>query len=307
MAERGDSQQSERDETARPSGAGPALSVCIVNWNTRDLLRACLQSLKRCPPTAGLEVIVVDNASDDASGEMVAREFPEARLVANSENRYYAAASNQAIAVSRGAYLLLLNPDAEVTAGALDRLVEFLRSHPEAGAVAPRLVGPDGETQLSCRGFPEPGPLFADALGLARLLPRSRWLGRYRMAFWDHGDLREVEQPMASALLLRRPALDQIGAFDVSFPMFFNDVDLCYRLRQAGWRIYFEPAATVLHHHGASTSQARREMIVESHRSLRLFYRKHYRGRLGYWPVLALNRVALWLRLASLRLRGGAR
>ena len=287
---------------------GHILSVCIVNWNTRELLRACLESLRRNPSArAQLEIIVVDNASSDSSAELVARDFPEVRLLANAENRGYAAGNNQAIAASGGEYVLLLNPDTEVAPGALDKLLEFLRDHPEAAGVAPRLVGPDGATQRSCRGFPDPWAVFADALGLARLFPRSRRLGRYRLTWWNHDDLREVDQPMASALLLRRSALKRVGAFDEDFPIFFNDVDLCYRLKQAGWRLYFDPEATVLHHHGASTAQVRRRMIIESHRSLARFYRKHYRGRRGCWPVLALNRLGLWLRLAALALRGGGR
>lgn len=272
------------------------LSICIVSWNTRDLLRKCLRAIQAYPPTGEYEVIVVDNASPDGSAQMVSEEFPAVRLIANSDNCLYAAGTNQALDVARGD-VLLLNPDTQVGEDCVQRLVEFLQATPEAGAVAPQLRWPTGQIQSSCRAFPTPGVLLPDMVGLARFIPS--W-GRYRMAGFDHTTLCEVDQPMASALLIRREAMKHIGKIDEGFPMFFNDVDLCLRLKMAGWRVFFLPDAVAIHHHGASTTQRKRAMIAQSHESLVRFYHKHYwrrTGAVGYTAVLALAGLAKYARL----------
>jgi hypothetical protein len=247
------------------------LSIIIVNWNTREHLRACLASL-RAADGSDLSVIVVDNASTDGSAEMVRAEFPEVCLIANDRNLGYAAGNNQGLAVAQSEWLLLLNPDTELGREALEGLAGFLRDHPKAGAVAPRLVHADGRIQESVRGFPTPDALFGQITGLA---PET-----YRTPIATVTEPLPVDQPMASCLLLRREALAQVGPMDERFPIFFNDVDLCYRLKEAGWEIWYLPQLRVLHHGGASTRQVRPEMILESHRSLHRYYAKHYRGRL---------------------------
>lgn len=286
---------------AHTDAASPvALSICIVNWNTRDHLRECLESLRRHPPTSSCEIIVVDNASGDGSAEMVTAEFPEVRLIANADNEQYARGNNQALRASAGGLLLLLNPDVQVLEGTIDRLAGFMEATPVAGACAPKLTYPDGRMQRSVRGFPTPGALAADFLGLARLFPRSPQLGRYRMTFWNHDTLREVDQPMASAFMVRRRALLQVGLFDEQFPLYFNDVDLCYRLRQAAWRIYFVPDAVAIHHVAASTAQARRRSLRLSQQGLLRFYRKHYRG-VRSWPDYGAAVIAIRIAFAARR------
>jgi hypothetical protein len=298
------------DGASGPPGAPRAtvaLSICIVNWNTRDHLRECLAAIQQFPPSRTHDIIVVDNASTDGSAEMVARELPQVRLIANPINEQYARASNQAIRATAGDLILLLNPDVRVLAGAIDALLGFMDANPAAGACAPKLLYPDGRLQRSVRSFPTPGALLADLLGLARLFPRSRMLGRYRLTHWDHNSLREVDQPMASALLIRRRALLQVGLFDEQFPLFFNDVDLCYRLRQAAWRIYFVPQAQAIHHVGASTSQARGEALRLSQQGLARFYRKHYRGAFScpaYWAAMIGISAAFAARRACARVMG---
>ncbi|HIE52494.1 MAG TPA: glycosyltransferase [Armatimonadetes bacterium] len=310
------------------------LSVCIVNWNTCDLLRACLRSIYAYPPQVSYEVLVVDNASRDGSAEMVRREFPQVRLFANAENLGYAEGNNQCLRAARGEYLLLLNPDTEIVphlcspssqisddqppvasghpSAAFNHpfevLVHFLEEHPAAAAVGGRLVGPKGEVQATCRSFPTPGALLWEFVGLSRLSPHSRLFGAYRMTYFAHDRVREVDQPMGSCLLLRRAALREVGLFDPQFRIFFNDVDLCYRLKQAGWRLYFTPKATLLHHGAASTKQVRLALVRESGRALLQFYRKHYRSR--YHPAVyalatAAIRVAYTLRYALLWTRAG--
>jgi GT2 family glycosyltransferase len=279
------------------------LSILIVNWNTRDLLRACLLSLRDTCRDIEHEVIVVDNASSDNSSSMVRAEFPEVKLLANSDNRGYAAGNNQAFNEARGEWIWLLNPDTEVQPGAPLAMCQFLQMHPHCGAVASMLVDAHtGKPQRSCRSFPTPAALWVEALGLARRFPRSRRFGFYRMGWWKYDDARMVEQPMASSLMLRWQAIEEAGGlFDEQFPIFFNDVDLAWRLHVAGWPIWYLPEAKVLHHGGASTRQVRPAMIHESHRSLQLFYQKHWRkstNPLTFATTLLMMRAAGALRVA---------
>ena len=269
------------------------ISILIVNWNTRELLRACLLSLRDIQA----EIIVVDNASKDDSAHMVAREFPGVHLIESDENLGFAGGNNRAYAAARGQWIWLLNSDTEVEADAAAILVQFLEAHPKVGAVASALVDArDGHIQRSCRTFPTPAALWAQASGLATLFPRSRRFGFYKMGYWNYRTARAVEQPMASSLMLRRAAIEDAGGlFDEQFPIFFNDVDLCWRLRRAGWEIWFEPRARVKHWGGASTAQWGAAMIEESHRSLRRFYIKHYCGHLRaplYYATLWMSEWA---------------
>jgi GT2 family glycosyltransferase len=273
------------------------LSIVIVNWRTRELLRACLQSLRDALGeriAAGVaEVIVVDNASGDGSAGVVREEFPEMRLIANEENRGYAAANNQGIAAASGRNAMLLNPDTEVPREAVERLEAFMEAHPGCGAAAPMLVHPDGRPQLSLRGFPTPLALLGAVTGLARVAPAGSSLASYIPRELPTKP-EQVFQPMTSCLLLRGKALREVGPFDEAFPIFFNDVDLCQRLCQWGWMIWFVPEAKVIHHGGASTRQVKLEMLWESHRSLHHFYRKHYRDRLAP-PLYGLAVAAIYL------------
>jgi len=285
----------------------PTLSICIVNWNTRDYLRVCLQSLRDTATDLQPQTIVVDNASGDGSAAMVAEEFSEVALIANEENLGYAAANNQALEAATGDLKLVLNPDVVLPPGGVAELIACMERHPKAAAVAPKLVDPDGRTQLSCRSFPDPDVLLFEALLLSKLFPRSPRFGRYRMSWWGYDDERTVDQPMTSALLLRTAALEEVGHFDQQFPIFFNDVDLCRRLWDAGWEVWFTPEVEVVHHVGASTRQVRPQMVAESHRSLLAYYEKNYRGKVGplaYYGARALVRIGGVVRGGLARLRG---
>ena len=282
------------------------LSILIVNWNTRDLLRACLRSLEKV--TIEHEVIVVDCASSDESAAMVAREFSNVRSIASAQNLGFAAGNNRAYDAATGEWIWLLNPDTEIWENAAEVLIEFLRNHPNAGAVASALVDAHrGCVQRSCRTFPTPAALWAQASGLAALFPRSKRFGFYKMGWWNYRDARQVEQPMASSLMLRRAAIQSIGElFDEQFPIFFNDVDLCYRLKQAGWQIWFEPRSRVRHWGGAATSQIKPEMIAQSHASLRRFYAKHYRSHVAaplYYATIWMSELAGRARILAAKRR----
>jgi GT2 family glycosyltransferase len=254
------------------------LSIAIVNWNTTALLEKCVESIR----TNGFEceIIVVDNASEDFDADNFAAKFPEVKIIRNTENVGYASGNNQAIESSSGEYILLLNPDVELKPGALKALVEFMDAHPDAAAAGCRLVKPDGRIERSCRGFPTPGAVAAEYLGLSRLFPRR--FGSYRMVDFAYDQEAEVDQPMGSCLILSRKAVDQVGVFDPQFPIFFNEVDWCLRAKKVEWKVHFTPSAEAVHLGAASTSQVADKMRVESHRSLLRFYRKHYGRGIGY-------------------------
>lgn len=274
------------------------LSIIIVNWNTRELLLQALGSIYQQPPSFPFEVIVVDNASEDGSAEAVARAFPEVILIPNSVNYGYAKGNNQGIERAHGRYILLLNPDVVLPAGALERAVAFMEAHSDAGALGVRQVHPDGRLQRSVRGFPTPLAVFWELVGLSRLFPKNRFWGAYRMPWFGYNEVAEVDQPMGTFLLMRREAVEQVGNLDEDFPIFFNEVDWCWRCKKRGWKIYFTPDVEIVHYGGASTAQVGPAMAWESRRGLLRFYARHYRNAI-YWPlrwlIAALSWVYAWI------------
>jgi len=278
------------------------LSVIVVTWNSAADIEACIDSINS---GAEFEVIVVDNASSDATLGLL-RQHHHLKLVENQRNRGYAAANNQGVRLATGEYVLLLNPDTKIELGALDALTQYLDNHPAVGAVAPRLVSPDGATQFSIRSFPTASSLFWELIGFAYLLPKNPVFGRWKMKYFDYSRTAEVEQPMASCLMVRKTVLDQLGGMDERFPMFYNDVDLSKRMADAGWKTAYVADARVVHRHGASTKQVRPKMIRESHRSAFRYLRKQDHCGL-FWlkaiVLLPLLQVTALLRVIAYRLR----
>ena len=273
------------------------LSIAIVNWNTSALLAACLRSI---PSRDQYEIIVVDNASDDFDEAAFRAEFPSVTLIRNADNTGYAHGNNQALRAATGDFILLLNPDTEVTENAIEALVAFMETHKRAAAAGAKLVRPDGAIDRSVRGFPYPGPIAWEFLGLSRLFRRNPRFGAYRMTCFTYDRVAEVDQPMGSALMLNKTAVRDVGEMDEAFPIFFNEVDWLYRAKQKGWEVYFVPYATVIHHGAGSTKQVRRRrMVRESHESLLRFYAKHFRGRVFapvYYFTVACIRLSMLLR-----------
>jgi GT2 family glycosyltransferase len=250
----------------------PRLSIVIVNWNTCDLLQACLQSIFDDLPDGSTEVWVVDNASTDGSDAMVAENFPQVRLIRSQQNLGFAAANNLAIRRSSGRYLLLLNPDTQVEPGTLETLLQFLETSFEFGAAGARLLNSDGSLQVSA--YPRP-TLFREFWRLFHL-DKIKPLANYPMSEWGVDDSRDVDVLMGACLLARRKILDEIGLFDEDFFMYSEEVDLCYRVQRAGWRLAWVPQARVIHHGGQSTQQVAREMFLQLYRGKIKFFRKHY-------------------------------
>jgi GT2 family glycosyltransferase len=257
------------------------LSICIVNWNTRDFLRETLASIYAYPPEIDMEVIVVDNASGDGSAKMVEDEFPAVQLILNTSNAGYASANNQALDASAGDWLLLLNPDVRLDKTTLADSLIAASELADFGVLGIKQVGPDGQIQQSLRTFPEPIGVLWTLLGLSKLFPHSRIFASYRMTWFDYNSTIEVDQPMATFLLTTREVYKLVGGMDTRFPIFFNDVDWCYRIKRTGRKIYYTERAQVWHYGGAATSRAKRsKMAAASKQSFLTFYDKYYREQL---------------------------
>ena len=258
------------------------LSILVLNYNTREHLRACLASLGQPAQT---EVFVIDNASTDASADMVAAEFPWVSLIRAPRNGGYAYGNNLALRRCQGEMVLLLNPDTLLPAGAIQTLVQKLRDHPEAGIVGPKLLRPDGSMHLACRrSFPTPPVAFYRLSGLSRLFPRSRRFGQYNLTYADPDQAMEVDAVCGACLLIRRAVLDRIGLLDERFFMYGEDLDWCLRARQAGWAVRYEPQVVVRHQHGAASRKRALRTTFHFFRAMDLFYRKHYVRR--YHPLV---------------------
>ncbi len=283
------------------------LSVIILNWNTQDLLEKCLRSLECPQPGLDFEVIVVDNASEDRSREVVRELFPQFHLLENPINIGFGAGNNKALPQARGRYVLFLNSDTVVLEGALTALVGYADANPALGIVGPKLLNADGSLQYSCRRYPNLGTGFFRNTPLGRLFPKNRFNTDYLMTDWDHMTPRDVEWVSGAALMMRRSLLDQIGSFDEDFYMYCEDVDLCWRvnhtLRDAGvWRVAYFPASVIYHLIGKSSDKVPTRMTYEFHRSQYLFYKKHYRATTP-WLVRPLIPIGIGLRAAGQMIR----
>ena len=272
------------------------LSIIIVSWNTRPHLRRCLQSLEvaRDLFNQPFEVLVIDNGSVDGSQQMIDSEFGMVQLIRNNQNLGFARANNQGLARARGRYLMLLNPDTEVMPAALSELLSFMENDQSAGAAGPKLLNPDGSLQISCYPIPSLIRELWRLFHLDRLHP----LAAYPHSWWQARQPLTVDMAQGACLMLRREALRKVGRLDERFFMYTEEVDLCLRLRNAGWRIHWVPSAVVTHYGGQSTSQSSEAMFLELYRSKILFFRKHY-GRAaaaiykGILTAASLTRLAL--------------
>lgn len=279
------------------------ITVVVVSWNTRELLRGCLQSIVDEPgveivaagaqPAAAArltaEIIVVDNASDDGSAAMVQADFPQVRLLANRHNAGFAAANNQAIAQARGRALFLLNPDAYLLPGALAGLAGFLQQHPEAAVAGPNVLNPDGSWQATSFRFATLWDLFCEAVFLSVLWPRSPLFARKELGGFQRDAVREVDWLQGCALVVRREVWDAVGPFDEGYWMYVEELDWCRRAKDQGYRIFFTPDAQVVHYGQRSVARARARVLPLGFRSHFRYYRK-FDGRA---KELAVRLIAL--------------
>jgi len=270
------------------------LGIVIVNWNTCELLRKCLKTVYASTGDFTYMVVVVDNASDDGSAEMVAREYPRARLIDSPENLGYPKGNNLGlralgyhgqgdVAEDAPRYALLLNPDTEVPPDAFQQMIHFMDEHPDIGAAGPKLVLPDGSLDKACRrSFPSPLVSAYHYMGLAKLFPKSPQFGRYNMTYLDPDVETEVDSVVGAYMQVRREAIAQIGLLDEAFFMYGEDLDWAYRIKTAGWKIMYHPQVRVKHVKRAASRQSQRAQ-KEFWRAMLIFYRKHYQSTTPWW------------------------
>lgn len=294
------------------------LSIIIVSWNVRDLLRNCLLSIRNSPgfqiaraanpaaapqaavypqskttpspavlnkPPWNMEVIVVDNASTDGSPALVRQEFPWVQLLSNQSNLGFPAANNQGINCSSGRYLLLLNPDTEVVGDALSAMLSYMESHPDVGVLGPQLRYSDGSLQSSRRRFPTLATAFVESTILQGFFAHSRLLQRYYMLDTPDDAVQDVDWVVGAAMLVRRQVVDQVGGLDEGFFMYSEELDWCRRIKGAGWRVVYFPKACIVHHEGKSSEQALAIRHISFHSSKVRYFRKHH----GVWQARILR------------------
>lgn len=301
----------QKPEAAETANGRYALSIIIVSFNTRQLLDDCLAAIAAADtPPGGLEVIVVDNASQDGSQEMVAQKYPDMRLLALSENLGFAAANNRGTAVAQGDYILFLNSDTRIDPDALAKPLAYMRGQPQIGALTVRLVYPSGQRDPdNHRGFPTPWNAVCHFSGLSKLFPQNPIFNGYFQGYADFHQSHAVDVIAGSYMLMPRSLVDELGGWDETYFFYGEDIDFCYRIRQTGRQIVYYPHVTVLHYKGASSGlrkesadiarppkETRVKVAKESVRAMQLFYQKFYSEQ---YPPLVTGLV-----LAGIRLRG---
>jgi GT2 family glycosyltransferase len=304
----------------------PTVSIIIVSWNVRDLLRACLASLPLADPA--VEVIVVDSASGDGTPAMVAAEFPAARLIASPKNLGYTGGNNLGLEQAHGRYLFILNPDTELLPGALEALRVYLDAHPRVGAAGPLVLRPDGTPQPTRRRFPTLGLAFFESTWVQRLAPRA-WLRRYYAEDLPDGEPAKVDWVVGAALFVRGAAYHQVGGLDQGFFMYSEELDWQRRMRAAGWEVHHVPAARVVHHEAGSSIQVPAATHIRFNTSKVRYFRKYHgaaaaealrwyllghfavqlgletlKGWLGHMPELRRARAAAYREVLRSGLRG---
>jgi GT2 family glycosyltransferase len=254
------------------------LSVVIVSYNAREYLRRCLRSLLEHTRGLEYEVVVVDNASQDGSADMVAEEFPSVRLLRQPTNAGLSTALNQGIRLSSGEMTVLLNPDVELRDNPFPLMARYLRDHPDVGILGPRILDDDGALQLSCRRFPSFSVVFFNRYSLlTRLFPRNPFSTRYLMTDFDHGVTAEVDWLSLACWMAPRRLFDEVGLLDEGYFLYNEDVDFCQRVHRAGRKAVYFPEVSVVHRIGGSTSTLPNRSVIERHRSMWRYYRKYMR------------------------------
>lgn len=270
------------------------LSVVVVTYRSRTHIADCLRSIDRARGPLALEVLVVDNASDDGTPDAARAAAPWARVVETGDNLGYAKAVNIGLRESGGAFVLVLNPDSVVGPDALVALHGWMTSHPRCGIAGPLIRNPDGSIEYTARSFPGAAAfLFNRYSLLTRLWPGNPWSRRYLLSDWDHRSPRSVDWVTGACMLVRREAVDQVGGMDEAYFMFNEDVDWCHAMKDAGWSVDFVPGASVTHHVGASRQKVADKVLLERHRGMIHYFRKYHRPH----PLLAaLVGAAIMLR-----------
>lgn len=281
------------------------LSIIIVNYNTKEFLKKCVNSLlSNISKKINYEIIVVDNNSSDNSSEMVKKEFSQIKLISNKENIGFSKANNQGIKISKESkYILFLNPDTIVNAGTIEEMINFMDNHSDAGAATCKLVMPNGKIDdATHRGFPTPWNAFCHFTGLSRMFSKSRIFAGYNLGWMDFNSIHEIDTLAGAFMLVRRIAGEQAKWWDEDYFFYGDDIDFCYMLKAKGWKIYYVPKVLVTHYKGVSggikavsknitTASAETKARVTKARfnAMRIFYKKHYEEKYPWIINLLIN------------------
>jgi GT2 family glycosyltransferase len=269
------------------------ISVVIVGWNARHYLELCLESLQAAPPRRSMETLVVDNASNDGSVEMIEARFPSVKLIKSPENLGFAKGNNLAIRQCQGRYVALVNPDVIVFPGCLDALADFLDQNPKVGNVGPRVLNPDMTLQSTCRRFPTLWNNFCSATGLATKFKNSRLFAGEHMFYFSHDRTMAVDVLVGCFSMIRREAFEAVGLLDEGLFMYGDDVDWCRRCWKEGWEVVFFPGAQAIHDRGKITAPYPVRFAVAQQRSVLYYWFKHHGffGRLGIGSIILFHHL----------------
>jgi GT2 family glycosyltransferase len=293
-----------------PDPGKPLVTALVVSRNSKDELLRCLKTFFASADVP-VEAVVVDNDSSDGSAAAVTDDFPQTTVLVESKNLGYGRAANIGLERCQGRFVLLLSPDVTLDPQCVGRLADLLLTRPDAGAVGPRLALPGGRLDPDARrAFPVPSTLFYQTVGLSKLFPKSPRFGRHNMGHVPEGDVHEMDAGTAACLMLRRSALDRVGFFDPRYFMFGEDLDLCYRLKLGGWKVFYVPSATATHHVRPLTPEREREQAYERHRAMWTYHFKHHSEDVSAFGN-GLVWAQIWGRYVASRvgssLRGGRR
>lgn len=256
------------------------VSILVVNYNTCQLTVDCLRSVYASKTEYRYEVILIDNNSSDDSVAVISEQFPQARLIENTQNTGFAKANNQGMEIAQGRYILLLNSDTIVQQDTLQTMVAFMDNNPLTGAAGCKVILPNGSLDKACRrGFPTPSASFYYAFGLSKLFPDNPRFNQYQLGYRDPDQEYPVDCLVGAFMLVRRETVEQVGGLDEDFFMYGEDIDWCYRIKQAGWGIHYYPRTQIIHVKGGSARKRPVKIIYEFHRAMILFHRKHYRSK----------------------------
>jgi len=286
------------------------LSIIIVSYNTKEVIKECLDSIFSFKDSLSPEIIVVDNASWDGSAEFIKKEFPSVLLIPNKENKGYSKANNQGVKKSKGDYILFLNPDTKLRPQTLKTMVAFMDDHSEAGAATCKVQLENGTLDdASHRGFPTPWNSFCHFSGISKVFGKTKLFGGYNQGWKDTNSTHEIDALAGAFMMVRRSAGEEVGWWDEDFFFYGEDLDFCYNLKEKGWKIYFVADCSILHYKGVSggikkssanitkaSEETKKKVKAERFRAMRLFYEKHYKNK---YPKLVTDLVLLGIGLKS--------
>jgi GT2 family glycosyltransferase len=253
------------------------LSIIIVNYNVKEFIQNLLHSVFKSGCNLKYEIIIIDNASDDGSAEFINEKFLDVNLIVNNKNIGFGKANNIGLSAAKGKYILLINPDTLIREDTLEKMISFFEKNPDAGLAGCKILNPDGSLQLACRrSFPGPWTSFCKVTGLSSLFPNSRLFARYNLTYLDENQIHEVDAISGSFMMMKREVYEKVGGFDEQFFMYGEDLDICYRIQKAGWKVYYTPDTQIIHYKGESTKRSSLDETKIFYDAMNLFVKKHF-------------------------------